>query len=100
MLRLKVYLVEKCLVLKLSFTKMAHGILLVAVPKWRCLREGKSYEICNCFELKNRDLNLSLFQEIEPDQMKKFLQLERKKKSVAELEFEPVPKSFDALRAC
>ena len=39
----------------------------------------KSYDDCNCFEEKNRYLNLSLFQEIKSDQVKKLFTIRERK---------------------
>ena len=96
MLRLFNVLSQNALCSNLPFTKIewAHGILLVAYSKVEVFTGRlKSYDDCNCFE-KNRHLNLSPFREIEPDQVKSLFTIGEREKSIAELGFKPVSKSF------
>ena len=62
-------------------------------------RRVKKPLLLQLLQRKSRDLNLSPFREIEPDQMKSLFAIERKK-YVSELGFEPVSERIcGALRA-
>ena len=70
-LALDLYCVKNALCSNLPFTKMGTWNLISgSLQSGDVYGRVENYDVCDCFYKKNRDLNLSPFQEIEPDQMK------------------------------